>query len=141
MAGELKSLCIKSKQDGMIHNVKQADLIKTGIPNDVHCDGGDKQISILPYELIEEYEKENGNGKVEYGKHGENLVVSGIDYKSLKVGDDFNIGDARLLVTQIGATYATKEGSPCNSKIHKNYIFCRVVVPGIITVGDQVNID
>ncbi len=141
MAGELKSVYIKSKQDGKMLNVKQADLIKTGIPNDVHCDGGDKQVSILPYELIEEYEKENGNGTVEYGKHGENLVVSGIDYKSLKVGDDFSIGDARLLVTQIGATYATKEGSACNSKIHKNYIFCRVVVPGIITVGDQVNID
>ena len=58
MPGELKSVCIKSKHDGLIHNVKQADLIKTGIPNDVHCDGSDKQISILPYELIEEHEKE-----------------------------------------------------------------------------------
>ena len=141
MPGELKSVCIKSKQDNMIHNVKQADLIKTGIPNDVHCDGSDKQISILPYELIEEHEKENGNGSIEYGKYGENLVISGLDYKSIKVGNDFTIGDARLHVTQIGAKYATKEGSLCNSKIHKNYIFCKVVVPGIITVGDQVNID
>ena len=141
MNGELKSVCIKNKHDGNIMNIKQADLIKTGIPNDVHCDGGDKQISILPYELIEEYEKENGGGKVEYGKYGENLAVQGIDYKSLKVGDDFSIGDARLLVTQIGAEYATKENTSCKNKIHKNYIFCKVLVPGIITVGDQVNID
>ena len=30
----------KNKHDGNIMNIKQADLIKTGIPNDVHCDGG-----------------------------------------------------------------------------------------------------
>ena len=48
MYGELKSVCIKSKQDGLMHCLGQADLIKTGIPNDVHCDGGDFQVSILP---------------------------------------------------------------------------------------------
>ena len=137
MYGILKSVCIKSKQDGLIHNIKQADLIKTGIPNDVHCDGGEMQISILPQEVLEQYKAESGS-KTEYGQFGENLVISGIDYKSLKVGDYLSIGDARLHITQIGASKNHTEKSPCKQLIHDNYIFCKVSVEGIITVDDQV---
>ena len=50
--GVLKSVCIKSKVDGKMHSIGQADLIKTGIPNDVHCDGGDYQISILHHRIL-----------------------------------------------------------------------------------------
>lgn len=138
--GELKSVCIKSKQDGQIHSIGQADLIKTGIPNDVHCDGGDLQVSILPEELISEYEKKT-NEKYQYGKFGENLVIAGLDYKSLKVGDSLSIGDARLLITQIGAHANKRDGSTCKDGMHDNFIFCKVIVAGIITTGDQVYLD
>ncbi len=138
--GELKSVCIKSKQDGMIHSIGQADLIKTGIPNDVHCDDGDLQVSILPEKIIIEHEKKTGE-KYEYGKFGENLVISNIDFKSLKVGDSFSIGDARLMITQIGASKSKRDGSICKDSMHNNFIFCRVTVAGIITTGDQVYLD
>lgn len=138
--GELKSVCIKSKQDGLIHNIGQADLIKTGIPNDVHCDGGDLQVSILTSEIISEYEKKTGE-KYKYGNLGENLVISGINLNSLKVGDSLSIGDARLLITQIGAGESKRDGSKCKESVHNSFIFCRVTVAGIITIGDQVNID
>lgn len=147
MSAELKSLCIKSKQDKLMHNIKQADLIKTGIPNDVHCDGGDFQVSILPEEVIKNYENETGK-KFTYGDFGENLVISGLDYKSLKVGDSLTLGDGRLLITKIGADFKKSENcgemeekGVCNKEIHDNYIFCRVIVAGIITIGDQVYID
>lgn len=138
--GELKSVCIKSKQDGLIHNIGQADLIKTGIPNDVHCDGGDMQVSILSEEIISDYEKKTGE-KYKYGSFGENLVISGIDLKSLKVGDSLSLGDARLLITQIGAKKNKRDGSTCKDGMHDNFVFCRVTVAGIITTGDQVYID
>ena len=138
--GELKSVCIKSKQDGLMHCLGQADLIKTGIPNDVHCDGGDFQVSILPEEVIKEREKETGE-TYKYGDFGENLVISGVDYKSLKVGDSFSVGDSRLLITQIGANPKKRDGSTCKGGMHKSFIFCRVTVAGIITIGDQVYID
>lgn len=138
--GELKSVCIKSKQDGLIHNIGQADLIKTGIPNDVHCDGGDLQVSILPEEIISEYEKRTGE-KYNFGKFGENLVISGIDFKSLKAGDSLSIGDARLLITQIGVHGNKRDGSTCKDGMHSNFIFCKVTVAGIITTGDQVYLD
>lgn len=140
MYGILKSVCIKSKQDGKIHNIGQADLIKTGIPNDVHCDGGEMQVSILPEEIIKQYEKETGE-KFTYGMFGENLVISDIDYKSLKVGDSLSMGDARLKITKIGATKNHTEKSPCKQLIHDNYIFCKVLVAGIITVDDQVYLE
>ena len=138
--GELKSVCIKSKQDGIVHCIGQADLIKTGIPNDIHCDGGDYQVSILPEELIKESEKQTGK-TYKYGDFGENLVISGIDYKNLKVGDSFSVGDSRLLITHIGATSSKRDGLNCKGKMHNKFIFCRVLVDGIITVGDQVYVD
>ena len=123
-----------------MHNIGQADLIKTGIPNDVHCDGGDFQVSILPEELITDYEKKFGK-KYNFGDSGENLVISGLDYKSLKVGDSISLGDARLLITQIGANQVKRDGSKCKDNMHKSLIFCKVTVAGIITVGDQVYLE
>ena len=138
--GELKSVCIKSKQDGLMHNAGQADLIKTGIPNDVHCDGGDLQVSILPAEVIDNYVKKN-NISYKPGDFGENLVISGIDFKSLKVGDSFSVGDSRLLITQIGKRGSKRNGSTCKILVHDSFIFCKVLVAGIITAGDQVYVD
>ena len=140
MYGILKSVVIKSKQDGKMHNIKQADLIKTGIPNDVHCDGGEMQVSILPEEIISQYEKETGT-KTEYGQFGENLVIAGMDYKALKVGDSISLGDSRLQITHIGASKSHTEKSPCKQLINDNYIFCKVLVEGIITVDDQVYLE
>ncbi len=123
-----------------MHSIGQADLIKTGIPNDVHCDGGDFQVSILPEELIKEYEKETGK-EYKYGELGENLVISGLDYESLKVGDSISLGDVRLGITQIGSNHQKRDGSVCKDGIHKKFIFCKVLVAGIITIGDQVYLD
>ena len=133
MAGILKSVCIKSKHDNLMHSIGQADLIKTGIPNDVHCDGGDFQVSILPKEVIDEYTKSKGI-TFKNGDFGENLVIEGLEYKDLKVKDTLTLGDARLEVTKIGSD----DGK---SQECKNDIFCRVIVAGIITEGDQVYID
>lgn len=139
--GVLKSVCIKSKVDGKMHSIGQADLIKTGIPNDVHCDGGDYQISILPKELIDEYVKTKGIS-FKYGDFGENLVFEGIDFKTLKVGDTISVGDSRFEITKIGSNSKDKqEGSTCHNEIHNSNIFCKVLVEGIITEGDQVSID
>ena len=80
---------------------------------------------IRDYKIIE---------KIGFGAHG--LV-----YKSLKKGDSLSLGDSRLLITGIGASNTKPGVGECNNEIHKSYIFCRVLVPGIITVGDQVNID
>jgi MOSC domain-containing protein YiiM len=138
MAGILKSVCIKSKQDNLMHSIGQADLLKTGIPNDVHCDGGDLQVSILPKEVIDEYVKDKGTS-FKNGDFGENLVIEGLDYKKLKVKDTLTLGDARLEITKIGSDDG--KSKECKNDIHKNYIFCKVVVAGIITEGDQVYID
>ena len=138
MAAILKSVCIKNKQTGKIQHIGQVDLIKSGIPNDVHCDGGDFQVSILPKEIIDEYIKETGN-QYKCGDFGENLVIEGFDYKALKVGDALSMGDARFKITQIAAN--GKEKEVCNNLIHKNFIFCKVLVEGIITEGDPVYLD
>ena len=129
----LESVCIKEKNSNKTIHIGQVDLIQTGIPNDVHCDGGLLQISILPKEIIE---KNNKNFKP--GDYGENFVVKDLDYKNVKVGQNLIIGDGKLLITQIGANNG---GTECNNEIHKNFIFCKVLVSGIITEGDTVYVE
>ena len=130
---KLLSVCIKEKNTNEIKNIGQVDLIKTGIPNDVHCDGGERQISILPYELIREVSE---NAK--YGEFGENFVVQNLDYSKIEVGTTLNIGDASLKVTKIGANCNTKEEK--KKELFSKFIFAKVLVDGIVTEGDDVNI-
>jgi len=141
MSGILKSVCIKRKTDEKMVNIHQADLIKNGIPNDVHCDGSDKQISILPMEVINEHLKDS-NIDYQYGNYGKNFVIEGLNYKNLKVGDSLSIGDVRLKITEIGAPNKDGQSNECkNNNIHKNFIFARVTAEGILTEDDPVYID
>ena len=54
----------------------------------------------MSYEKIEEFRKKGA--KVENGAFGENLIISGFDFRSLPLGTRFKIGDAVLEMTQIG---------------------------------------
>ena len=78
---------------------------------------------------------------MEYGAFGENIVISGFDFKSEPVGTRFRIGDVLLEMTQIG-----KE---CHShcEIYKvmgdcimprEGVFTRVLHGGIVRPGDTV---
>jgi MOSC domain-containing protein YiiM len=81
---------------------------------------------------------------VESGSFGENLVVDGIDFRSLPVGTRFHCNDTLLELTQIG-----KE---CHShcRIYKTMgdcimpregVFARVLRGGEIKVGDEMWIE
>ncbi len=132
----LKSVCIKEKRTNKIKNIKQADLIKTGIPNDIHCTGGDFQISILSEDFAKEYCEKN-NKEYFYGEFGENFSVENFDISKLKVGDKLRVGDSRLEITQIGAN----KSKNCKNEIHDNFVFAKVLHDGIVTEGDELYIE
>jgi MOSC domain-containing protein YiiM len=141
--GKVIAVCISERKGTQKKNVGQARLIKEfGIENDAHAGAWHRQVSLLSHEKVETFRARGA--KVESGSFGENLVVDGIDFRSLPVGTRFHCNATLLELTQIG-----KE---CHShcRIYKTMgdcimpregVFARVLRGGEIKVGDEMWIE
>ena len=113
-------------------------VVDWGIEGDAHAGHWHRQVSLLSADKIEAFRAKGAD--VVYGDFGENLVVSGFDFRALPVGTLLRCGDVLLEMTQIG-----KE---CHShcEIYKvmgdcimprEGVFARVLEPGVIKNGDE----
>lgn len=99
--GKIKAICISEKRGTVKRPIKQAKcIVNFGIENDAHAGNWHRQISLLSYDKVKEFNSKGGN--VVDGDFGENILVEGIDFSSLPVGTRFYIGDVLLEMTQIG---------------------------------------
>ena len=133
------AVCISERRGTQKKNIKEATFIENfGIENDAHGGNWHRQVSLLSYEKIEEFNKKGAS--VIDGAFGENLVVEGIKFTSLPVGTILKCNDVVLEMTQIG-----KE---CHShcEIYKkmgecimptNGVFAKVIKGGKIKCGDE----
>ena len=64
-----------------------------GIEGDAHAGKWHRQVSLLSYDRIQEFRARGA--KVEDGAFGENLVVEGIDFKTLPIGTKFKMQRCR----------------------------------------------
>ena len=140
--GKVMAICISEKKGTQKRNVHEALFIEDfGLENDAHAGKWHRQVSLLSYEKIQDFKKKGA--PVEDGAFGENLIVSGIDFKNLPVGTRFQSGDVVLEMTQIG-----KE---CHSgcEIYKimgdcimprEGVFARVIRGGRIREGDGLTV-
>lgn len=138
--GRIEAICISTKKGTIKRPVKEAVLIEEfGIRGDAHAGKWHRQVSILGYEKIKEFNEQGG--KVEDGDFGENLIVSGIDMESLAVGDRLMAGEVILEVTQ--------RGKECHShceifqRVGKcimptEGIFLRVIRGGTLRTKDEI---
>lgn len=136
------AICISEKKGTQKRNVHEALFIEDfGLENDAHAGKWHRQVSLLSYEKIQDFKKKGA--PVEDGAFGENLIVSGIDFKKLPVGTRFQSGDVVLEMTQIG-----KE---CHSgcEIYKimgdcimprEGVFAKVLHGGKIREGDELTV-
>ena len=125
--GVIKGICISEKRGTAKHEIEEAILAKDwGIQGDAHAGHWHRQVSLLSYEKIEEFRKKGAD--IGLGAFGENLIVSGYDFRSLPVGTRFRCGDAILEMTQIG-----KE---CHShcEIYKRMGECIMLREGVFAV-------
>ena len=84
MEGIVKAVCISLKRGTAKKNIHESELIKDfGIKNDAHGGTWHRQVSLISAEKILQFNKSGGN--VKDGDFGENLIVEGIDFKSLPV--------------------------------------------------------
>ena len=101
-----------------------------------------RQVSLLSYDRIQEFRARGA--KVEDGAFGENLVVEGIDFKTLPIGTKFKCNDVVLELTQIGkechhGCAIFQAMGDCI--MPREGVFARVIEPGTITVGDEMVIE
>ncbi len=138
--GQILAICISEQKGTKKRQVEEAKLVADwGIEGDAHAGKWHRQVSLLPVEAIRAFQEKGAS--VSFGDFGENLVVSGFDLKSLPVGTRFSIGEAELVMTQIGkechshcAIYQTMG----DCIMPREGVFTRVVKGGILRKGDQV---
>jgi len=141
--GTIKAICtseVKGIQKSVVTSVELTT--DYGIEGDAHAGPWHRQVSLLSYEKVEAF-KELG-AEVKDGDFGENIIVEGLDLKTLPLGTKLICNDVVLELTQIG-----KECHAHCQIYHKmgdcimprEGVFTRVLKGGIISVGDTITTD
>ena len=139
---EVLAVCISEKKGTEKKEVEKIVLKEDwGIEGDAHAGKWHRQVSLLAFEKIDAFRKKGA--EVDFGAFGENIIVGGVDLRSLPVGTVLEIGEAKLKVTQIG-----KEcHSHCN--IYKKMgdcimpregIFAEVLKGGVVQKGESIKV-
>ncbi len=101
LQGIVEALCISEKRGTEKHSVAEAKFIKDfGIEGDAHAGNWHRQVSLLSYDKVLEFNAKGGNADI--GAFGENVLVSGLDFRNLPVGTILKCGEVILEITQIG---------------------------------------
>ena len=133
------AICISKHKGTLKNEVSEANFIEEfGIEGDAHAGKWHRLVSLLAFEKIDYFRNKGGN--VDFGAFGENLVVDGIELHKLPVGQQLQVGEVLLEVTQIGKECHDKcaiyyQVGECI--MPKNGIFTRVLKGGKVKVGDQ----
>lgn len=138
----VKAICISEKRGVEKKTIDKAHFIKDfGIEGDAHAGNWHRQVSLLPYDKVKAFNEKGA--AVEHGAFGENLVVEGIDFRTLPVGTVFEVGTVKLRMTQIG-----KE---CHSHcaiyhrmgeciMPREGVFAEVLQEGEMQIGDEMKV-
>jgi molybdopterin adenylyltransferase len=137
----LKVLSVNiSEEKGTIKKPVDAIMLtNNGVKNDAHAGPWNRQVSLLGTESIVKFEKE-AIRKIKYGEFAENITTEGAELWTMQPLDRLISGETVLEVTQIGKEC---HGTSCaifkevgNCVMPKEGIFCRVIKPGSLQVGD-----
>lgn len=137
--GKVIAVCISEKRGTEKKNIKECNVIEGfGIENDAHGGNWHRQVSLLSYDKVLDFNKRGGN--VEDGAFGENLLVEGIDFKTLSIGTKFKCNDVVLELTQVGKQCHShceifKRVGDCI--MPREGVFTKVIHGGKIKVGDD----
>lgn len=141
--GKIIAVCTSETRGVQKQSRKEALLEKDwGIRGDAHAGHWHRQVSLLSAEEVAAFNAKGAD--VRPGAFGENLVVEGIDFRSLPVGTLLRCGDALLELTQIGkechhhcAIYE-KMG---DCIMPRKGVFARVLAGGRISAGDEMTVE
>lgn len=139
---KIKGICISEKRGTQKTEVSKAKLFKNwGLENDAHAGNWHRQVSLLSYDKIQEFRARGAD--VALGAFGENLIVEGINFRSLPVGTRFRTGDVLLEMTQIGKechSHCAIFHQVGDCIMPREGVFAQVLEEGEIAVGDEMEV-
>jgi MOSC domain-containing protein YiiM len=137
--GKVIAVCTSLEKGTPKRNVQRAEFVAGhGLQGDAHAGAWHRQVSILSADKVAEFRARGA--QVEDGDFGENLIVEGIDFRSLPVGTVIECGDVVLEMTQIGKECHShcaifKVMGDCI--MPREGVFAQVLRGGFISVGDE----
>ena len=140
--GKVIAVCISEKRGTVKKNVQECNVVEVyGLENDAHGGNWHRQVSLLSYDKVLDFNKRGGN--VTDGDFGENILVEGYDFKTLPIGTRFKCNDVILELTQVGK----KCHHQCeifhrvgDCIMPREGVFTKVIHGGKIKVGDDFDI-
>lgn len=140
--GNVIAVCASEKKGTQKVNIESARFLENwGIENDAHAGDWHRQVSLLSHDKVEEFRARGAD--VESGAFGENLVVSGMDFRSFPVGTRFKCNEVLLELTQIGKechAHCAIYHAVGDCIMPREGVFARVLHGGIISVGDELEV-
>ena len=137
MQPTVRALFIKREKGGRSIRLQAAHAVEGGLDGDHHAGSARRrQILLMSGNVLDEL-------RIEPGAISENVVVDGLDVMTLQPGQQLQLGEALVSVTV-----------PCEPCIQMDRVryglqdelqsrrgmFVRVIAPGIVRVGDSVEI-
>lgn len=137
--GKVIAVCAAELRGTKKTDIGVGELIENyGLKNDGHAGDWHRQISLLSYDSVKEFCSRGA--KVEHGDFGENLLVAGIDFKTLPVGTILHCNNVILEITQIGKechSHCLIYEQMGDCIMPREGVFARVLRGGSIAVGDE----
>src|SRR4030043_2068389 len=138
-SGKVVGVCTSQRRTDPKINVDRGLLKKGhGLVGDSHA-GTEKEVSLLAIESIQKLCQETGISAGP-GSFAENITTEGIDLTFLPIGSHLQIGEAKLIVIQIG-----KDPSQSHTYNYQGYsilpkdgMFCKVIESGEVKIGDSI---
>jgi len=141
MSGKVVGVCISQRRTDPKKNVGKGLLQKgLGLVRDSHA-GTEKEVSLLAIESVHNLSQKKGIS-AEAGCFAENITTEGIDLTSLTIGSQLQVGEAKLMVVQIGKdpsqphTYRYQG----HSLLPTEGVFCKVIESGEVKTGDSIKL-
>ena len=142
-SGKVLAVCISERKGTMKHPVSEV-LLRAGhgIEGDAHAGPWHRQVSLLATESVEPMRAVLP--ELPAGVFAENILIEGLELKTLPIGTRLRVGGALLEVTQIGKEChkdcaIRQQISDCVMP-HEG-IFARVLMGGAVRPGDPVTVE
>ena len=137
--GKVVGVCISTKRSEPKKNVGHGFLQRgLGLVGNSHA-GTEKEVSLLAIENVRKLNLEVGLSAGP-GCFAENITTEGMDLTSLPIGSKLQVGEAKIMVIQIG-----KDPSQAHTYDYQGYsilpkegVFCKVIDSGEVKIGDSI---
>ncbi len=112
-----------------------------GLVGDAHAGRGQKEVSILLTQFLDPVVRQLGT-QPKPGSFAENLLVWGLDEKTLSAGSVLQVGEAVIAVERVGKDPSEKHTYSFQgfSLLAEKGLFCRIIKSGWIQDGDHITI-